>query len=66
MPDHTSSVSRQGFKLVHKKILGPNIVDHMVAKDKRHLTNSFYHGEKKNYNFERYVTAQKVEAPNPL
>lgn len=52
---------RKCFRSVYNHYLGPNNIDHMASKAERKLRDSTYHGEKRNWNFEKYVTTHKEQ-----
>lgn len=49
---------RAAFKALYDHYLGPNNVDTMATTAERALANASYHGEKKRWNFERFVSMQ--------
>ena len=56
--------SRDGrlcFRSVYNHYLGPNNIDHMASRAERKLRDSTYHAERRNWNFEKYVTTHKEQ-----
>ena len=56
--------SRDGrlcFRSVYNHYLGPNNIDHMASRAERRLRDSTYHAERRNWNFEKYVTTHKEQ-----
>ena len=49
------------FRAVYDHYLGPNNIDHMASRAERKLRDSTYHGERRNWNFEKYVTTHKEQ-----
>ena len=52
---------RQCFRSVYNHYLGPNNIDHMASRAERKLRDSTYHGERRNWDFEKYVTTHKEQ-----
>ena len=46
---------------MYDHFLVPNNVDHMEYKADRHLCDTYYHGDRRNWNFEKYVTVHKEQ-----
>jgi hypothetical protein len=69
----TAKASRDGklaYKLLYAQDLGPNNVDYMAGEAEKVLTSSAYHGEKRNWTFEKYTLLhlkqhQILEGPIP-
>jgi hypothetical protein len=60
-PARRTRNGRAGFFGVYNHFLGPNNVDHMASKAERRLRDVNYHGEKRNWTFEKYVTVHKEQ-----
>lgn len=60
-PARRTRNGRLGFYGVFNHYLGPNNVDHMASKAERRLRDTAYHGEKRHWNFEKYVTVHKEQ-----
>ena len=60
-PARRTRNGRLGYFNVFNHYLGPNNVDHMASKAERRLRDVSYHGEKRNWNFEKHVTVHKEQ-----
>eukprot|EP00804_Cyclotella_cryptica_P003089 CCRYP_006074-RA/>CCRYP_006074-RA protein AED:0.29 eAED:0.04 QI:0/0/0/0.75/0.33/0.5/4/0/1079 len=61
-PARRTRNGRAGFFGVYNHFLGPNNVDHMASKAERRLRDVNYHGEKRNWTFEKYHKSDAHEA----
>ena len=57
--DHKTIDRRKAYRDMWGHFLGPDNVDNMVSEAERLLVATHYSGERKRFNFERYVTIQK-------
>lgn len=57
-PAQRSQDGRRAFLALFNHYLGPNNVDNMASAAERKLETTAYNGEKKRWNFERYVRTQ--------
>ena len=60
-PSQRTKNGRQAFLSLWNHYLGPNNVDNMASKAERKLAATQYFGEKKRWNFEKYVSLQKEQ-----
>ena len=50
---------RLAYRSIYDRYLGPNNVDYLVSNAERRLATKLYHDQKRNWNFDKYITLKK-------